>query len=136
MKTKHLSGELRPTNPKAVTFNISHFIYKALMYSNLSRAIDNDAKWDKGIIQVNTKFGAPGGEVFGKTLTPESRRIVESLADFLKAEKVSELGLEGTITLTLEDSETLEVNTVRITVSKGQVAYQQAAYVWADIVTV
>lgn len=136
MKTKHLSGELRPTNPKAVTFNISHFIYKALMYSNLSRAIDNDAKWDKGIIQVNTKFGAPGGEVFGKTLTPESRRIVESLADFLKAEKVSELGLEGTITLTLEDSETSEVNTVRITVSKGQVAYQQAAYVWADIVTV
>jgi hypothetical protein len=136
MKTKHLSGELRPTNPKAVTFNISHFIYKALLYNNLSRAIDNDAKWDKGIIQVDTKFGAPGGEVFGKTLTPESRRIVESLADFVKAERVSELGLEGTITLTQEDSQTLEVNTIRITVSEGKVTYHQAYFVWTEETTV
>lgn len=136
MKTKHLKGELRPSNPGSVKFNTAHFIYKALMYNNLSRAIDNDSKWDKGIIQVDTKFGAPGGEVFGKNLTPESLRIVKSLADFLKAEKISELGLEGTITLTLEDSETSEVNTVRITVSKGKVTYQQAAYVWNGVVTV
>lgn len=136
MKTKELKGELRPANPKAVTFNISHYIYKALLYNNLSRAIYNDAKWDKGIIQVDTKFGAPGGEVFGTTVTKESLQIIESIANFVKSEKVAELGLYGVITLMLEDSQTRETNTIRITVEQGKVTYQQASYVWTDAVTV
>jgi hypothetical protein len=136
MKTKHLKGELRPTNPGSVKFNTAQYIYKALMYNNLSRAIYNDSKWDKGIIQVDTKFGAPGGEVVEKTLTKEALKIINDLAEFVKAERVAELSLEGTITLTFEDSQTLEVNTVRITVSKGKVTYQQAAYVWNGVVTV
>lgn len=82
MKTKHLKGELRPSNPGSVKFNTAHFIYKALMYNNLSRAIDNDSKWDKGIIQVDTKFGAPGGEVFGKTSPQKAFESLNRLQTF------------------------------------------------------
>lgn len=136
MNTKQLKGTLKPSNPEATVFNIAHYIYKALAYNQLSNAIYDGDRWDKGIIEVDTTFGAYGNETIGTTLTEESLKIVESIANFVKAEKVADLGLQGVITLTLENSKTREVNTVRITVSREDVTYQQAGYVWTEAVTV
>lgn len=132
MKTKTLRGELYPINPKAVNYSTPYYIYKALTDQKLTLAIYRSKRWDRGIIEANSTFTMFDDEVVGETVTDEAYEIIKSIANFVKSEGVSELELKGKLTFTLEDTETSETNTIRITVRKGVVTYQQASYVWTD----
>lgn len=132
MKSKTLSGELTPTNPGVVTKSTPYQIYQAIQDNMLGRAIGDEREWDKGIILINATFGAYSDEIIETTITKESLNTIAAIDGFLKAEGVAELALHGTITFTLEDSITGEVNTVRITVKRGKVSYQQASYIWTE----
>jgi hypothetical protein len=132
MKTRHIIGELRTTNPRAFTHLTPQHLYKATEKHHLSRVITTLDSHQVGVLPIDTIYGNVLDEEINKTLNTDAQTISEALAKFIKEDGVQKLELQGEITITLNDTESSEVSVIKICVKYGQVTYQQGTFTWSD----
>lgn len=119
-RTKHVQGTLAPTKLEAVNTNTRGKLLEAAEKHGLGLVI-TDARED-GVMDVNSLSPAIGGSssVFG---------ILAALSNFLFAEGVKELGLEGTLTVTVITS--VQPVVIPMTVkANGSISYGRSYSHW------
>ena len=123
MKMKHIEGSLIPTNSEAVTEKTRRKLLMAVREQGLSGLVQSGG-FAQGAIEINSCTVASGGlnVVFG---------FIGALDRVILTEGVAELGLEGSIMLSVDKADAGPIM-FRVTVRDGEISYQQASYVWAE----
>lgn len=125
MKMKHIKGTLVPTNPEAVTEKTRRNLLIAVRDHGLSGFVQSEA-FNQGSIDIYSSTVTAGGHytVFN---------FIGALDKVILTEGVAELGLEGTLMLSVDtDADPI---LFRITVRDGEISYQQASFVWPESIT-
>lgn len=115
-----IQGKLTRSKPEAVKGNTSSKIGEALRASRLRCFVDEN-KCNQGIIEFNSGSISFGGRHVASGL-------ISFLSEFIKAEGVTDLGLEGNLLLFVESS--AEPVMFRATVKDGKLLYQKATVQW------
>lgn len=126
MKTKRIVGNLHPTNEGSVNTQTPYNIYDAIEENSLGRIIYLAEGWSEGVVTIDTTYHVPSDAVIDVAKQDERLAFLGSVAKFIRAEGVNELGLEGTIEFSLKDTDG-SVDAVTLFVHRGTVEYRKAS---------
>lgn len=122
---QRIKGTLVPSNPEAVTEKTRRNLLVAVRDQGISGFVQSGA-FNQGSIEINSCTVTAGGHyaVFN---------FIGDLDKVILTEGVAELGLEGTLMLSVDtDADPI---VFRLTVRDGEISYQQANYVWSESLT-
>lgn len=127
-KMMHVKGSLSPKNPESILGNTGYRITTEMIRSRLVSTLLNPnesmAKWDKGMIECDTRTETNGG---GR---PAAKDFITRLHTVVTAPGIKQLELQGELMVTVEG--TKEPVVFRVTVENGNVFYNEANLVWQD----
>jgi hypothetical protein len=127
-KMMHVKGSIFPKNPENVLGNTGYRITTEMIRNRLVGTLLNPnesmAKWDKGMIECDTRTETNGG---GR---PAAMDFITRLYNVVTSPGIKELGLQGELMITVEGVK--EPVILRATIENGNVFYNEAKLLWED----
>jgi hypothetical protein len=127
MKTLHITGKLKASNPDEVNDISHHNVWRAMSFKHSLFVLkDFNVLWKFGELEFSRQRTVEDGET-------AANEFIEKLAAVLVEEGIPELGLRGEIILVISDNEHIEGTIIhRLLVEDEQVLHSKADFNWEN----